>query len=33
MIILPGSANSCKINHLLRTMRRDHIRDELQIGD
>jgi hypothetical protein len=31
MIILRSSANSSKINHLLRTVRRDHIRDKLQI--
>jgi hypothetical protein len=29
MIILRGSANSSKINHLLCTMHRDRIRDEL----
>jgi hypothetical protein len=29
MIILRGSANSSKINHLLYTMRQDHIHDEL----
>ncbi len=33
MIILRGSANSSKINHLLRTVRRDCIRDELQTAD
>jgi hypothetical protein len=33
MIILHGSANSSKINHLLRTVRRDRIRDELQIAE
>ncbi len=33
MIILRGSANSSKINHLLRTVRQDCIRDELQTID
>jgi hypothetical protein len=33
MIILCGSANSSKINHLLRTVRRDRIRDKLQTVD
>ncbi len=33
MLILYDSANSSKINHLLRTMRRDRIRDELEIVD
>jgi hypothetical protein len=33
MIILHGSTNSSKINHLLRTVRRDRIRDELQTVD
>ncbi len=31
MIILQDNANSSKINHPLRTVRRDRIRDELQI--
>jgi hypothetical protein len=29
MIILCGSANSSKINHLFRTVRRDRIHDKL----
>jgi hypothetical protein len=33
MIILHGSANSSKINHMLRTVRRDRICDELQTAD
>ncbi len=33
MIILRGSANSSKINHLLRIVRQDRVRDELQIAD
>jgi hypothetical protein len=33
MIILRGSANSSKINHLLRTVRRDRIHDKLQSVD
>jgi hypothetical protein len=33
MIILCDSANSSKINHLLLTMRRDRIHDELQSTD
>ncbi len=33
MIILHGSTNSSKINHLLRIVRRDRIRDELQTVD
>jgi hypothetical protein len=33
MIILRGSANSSKINHLLRTVCRDRICDELQTAD
>jgi hypothetical protein len=33
MIILRGSTNSSKINHLLRTVRRDRIHDELQTTD
>ncbi len=33
MIILRGSANLSKINHLLCIVHRDHIRDELQIAD
>jgi hypothetical protein len=33
MIILRGSANSSKINHLLRTVRRDRIRNELHTTD
>ncbi|CAM6022397.1 unnamed protein product [Sphagnum balticum] len=33
MIILRGNANLSKINHLLRTVCRDHIRDELQTVD
>jgi hypothetical protein len=33
MIILHGSANSSKINHLLRTVHRDRIRNELQTVD
>jgi hypothetical protein len=33
MIILRGSANSSKINHLLYTVHRDRIRDELQIAN
>jgi hypothetical protein len=33
MIILPGSASSCKINHLLHIMRRYCIRDKLQTVD
>jgi hypothetical protein len=33
MTILRGNANSSKINHLLRIVCRDHIRDDLQIVD
>jgi hypothetical protein len=33
MIILRGSANSSKINHLLHTVRRDRIHDKLQSAD
>ncbi len=33
MIILRGSANSSKINHLLYTVHRDRIRDELQTAN
>jgi hypothetical protein len=33
MIILRCSANLSKINHLLRTVRWDCIRDELQIAN
>jgi hypothetical protein len=33
MIILRSSANSSKINHLLRILRRDRIYDELQTAD
>jgi hypothetical protein len=33
MIILRGNANSSKINHLLCTVRRDRIRDELQTAN
>jgi hypothetical protein len=33
MIILCGNANSSKINHLFRTVRQDHIRDELQTAN
>ncbi len=33
MIILHNNANSSKINHLLRTVRRDRIRDKLQTAN
>ncbi len=33
MIILRGSANSSKINHLLHLVHQDRIRDELQTAD
>jgi hypothetical protein len=33
MIILRDTTNSSKINHLLRTVRRDRIRDKLQTAD
>jgi hypothetical protein len=32
-IIMRDNGNSSKINHLIRTVRRDRIRDELQTAD